>query len=152
MKWFNIYPSFQNRIYLLPITSWYLLQTDPIIDHKTDLNRYKKIEIIQFTLKAWLWLSLAYQCLCGSAETFYEIVCNSVGEGLLHAPHFGFWWKRWSMFIHLLALHHEKWMHITFSSVPEIKYLLQRGISRKGSLLAKLSGLLGTLIGWRTLF
>jgi hypothetical protein len=27
-------------------TSWYLLQTDHIIGHKTDLNKYKNIEII----------------------------------------------------------------------------------------------------------
>jgi hypothetical protein len=36
----------------------------------------------------------------------------------------------------------------------EIKYLLQEGMSRKGSLLAKLSGLtyLDTSLAWRTLF
>jgi hypothetical protein len=40
----------------------------------------------------------------------------------------------------------------TFQGRPEIKYLLQRGISRKGSLLAKPSGPLGTSLAWRTLF
>lgn len=35
---------------------------------------------------------------------------------------------------------------------PEINYLLQGGVSGKGSLLAKPSGLLGTLLAWRTLF
>jgi hypothetical protein len=35
---------------------------------------------------------------------------------------------------------------------PEIKYLLQGGMSRKWSLLAKPSGLLGTSLAWRTLF
>ena len=34
----------------------------------------------------------------------------------------------------------------------EIKYLLQGGMSGKGSLLAKPSGPLGTLLAWRTLF
>ena len=35
---------------------------------------------------------------------------------------------------------------------PEIKYLLQGGMSEKGSLLAKHSGPLGTSLVWRTLF
>jgi hypothetical protein len=35
---------------------------------------------------------------------------------------------------------------------PEIKYLSQEGISRKGNLLAKLSGPLDTSLAWRTLF
>jgi hypothetical protein len=35
---------------------------------------------------------------------------------------------------------------------PGIKYLLQGGISGKGSLLAKSSGPLGTSLPWRTLF
>ena len=35
---------------------------------------------------------------------------------------------------------------------PEIKYLLQEGMSGKGSLLAKPSGPLGTSLAWRTLF
>jgi hypothetical protein len=34
----------------------------------------------------------------------------------------------------------------------EIKYLLQGGMSGTGSLLAKPSGPLGTLLVWRTLF
>jgi hypothetical protein len=34
----------------------------------------------------------------------------------------------------------------------EIKYLLQGGMSRKGSLLAKPSGPLGTSLAWTTLF
>lgn len=35
---------------------------------------------------------------------------------------------------------------------PEIKYLLQGGMSRKGCLLAKPSGPLDTSLAWRTLF
>lgn len=34
---------------------------------------------------------------------------------------------------------------------PEIKYLLQRGMSGKGSLLTRPSGPLGTLLAWRIL-
>ena len=35
---------------------------------------------------------------------------------------------------------------------PEVKYLFQRGMSGKRSLLAKPSGLLGTSLAWRILF
>jgi hypothetical protein len=35
---------------------------------------------------------------------------------------------------------------------PEVKYLLQGGMSRKESLLAKTSGTLGSSVAWRTLF
>ena len=40
----------RNNIHVLLSTSRYLLKTDNIIGHKTELNRYKKIEIIPCTL------------------------------------------------------------------------------------------------------
>jgi hypothetical protein len=53
----------------------------------------------------------------------------------------------------LLNVHHGKWMNTILSQGRfEIKCLLQRRMSRKGSLLAKPSGMLGTSLAWRTLF
>jgi hypothetical protein len=40
----------------------------------------------------------------------------------------------------------------TSQSGQEIKYLFQREMPRKGSLLAKSSGLLGSSLAWRTVF
>jgi hypothetical protein len=54
----------------------------------------------------------------------------------------------------LLIVHCGKQMHAipTSQGGLEIKYLLQGGMSEKGSLLAKPSGPLGTSLAWRTLF
>ena len=55
----------------------------------------------------------------------------------------------------LLVVHGGKWMHEnipTSQSKPEIKYLLHRGMSGKGSLLAKPLEPLGTPLARRTLF
>lgn len=41
---------------------------------------------------------------------------------------------------------------LTSQGKPEIKNILQGGMSAKGSLLAKSSGTLGTSLVWRTLF
>jgi hypothetical protein len=41
----NISPG-NKRIQLLLSTSWFLLQIDHIVGHKTTLNKYKNIEII----------------------------------------------------------------------------------------------------------
>jgi hypothetical protein len=52
----------------------------------------------------------------------------------------------------LLVVHGEKWPKPTSQGRPEIEYLLQGGMSGKGSLLAKPSGPLGTSLAWRTQF
>jgi hypothetical protein len=58
----------------------------------------------------------------------------------------------------LLTVHHEKWMHTvpyhtlpTSHDGPEIKYLLQGGMSGKGNSLDNPSRPLGTSLAWRTL-
>ena len=102
------------------------------------------------------WLSIAWQQLSGGAErpSIGDLGYGSIGKGLLCDSHGGTQWKRQSMFIHIVY-----WLFImenryipTSQSGLEINYLLQGGISRKGSLLAKLSGPLGTSLAWRTLF
>jgi hypothetical protein len=50
------------------------------------------------------------------------------------------------------VIHHVNEYVLTSQSVPEIKYLLWERRSRKGSLLANPSGLLGASLAWRTLF
>jgi hypothetical protein len=58
-----------------------------------------------------------------------------------------------------MFIHNMYWLFIkknecipTSQGVLEIKYLLQRGTYRKGSLLAKPSEPMVLLLGWRTLF
>ena len=98
--------------------------------------------------------------LSGSTETFYmRFSCGSVSKVLFHASQVRPWWKRESMALNsLLTVHHGKWMHTvpyhtlpTSHDGPEIKYLLQGGMSGKGNSLDNPSRPLGTSLAWRTL-
>jgi hypothetical protein len=88
-------------------------------------------------------------------EAFYRrLGCSSVGEGLLHGSPQQILIKRdspWFQFIVMVENGFGK-PYPTSQSGSEIKYLLQGGMSGKGSVSAKPSGSLGTLLAWRTLF
>jgi hypothetical protein len=51
----------------------------------------------------------------------------------------------------LLIVHHGQWVHTPPHVEPDIKYLLQEGMNKRGSLLAKPSGPLYPSLTWRPL-
>ena len=81
-----------------------------------------------------------------------DLGCGSVGEGFLHAP-MAVLDERDSPWFQTIY-----WLFIVENGCippsqggPEIKYLLQEGMSGKGSLLTKPSGPLDIALTWRTL-
>jgi hypothetical protein len=62
------------------------------------------------------------------------------------------WWKRQSLVPVCWLFLMENGCMPASQGGPEINYILQGGMSRKDSLLAKPSGLLGISLVWRTLF